>query len=277
EKKEEQEPFPILDLPAELSAKILSFMEKRELSVCLQSINLDKIHVEWNKDKIIDGIQINQHGKNAEIVSERYDKLNFSPSFACIRDRIEIVFSKCEIGTMIFELTKNCEESRGLVELCKEIRCTNLLYINSFTYNCNAIVTDDSLRQLLSNKKDVDFELLCEGVTAAGLFAVWENLLDGVFEGLSIVVKKTVATDLFDMLRTDGEMSVWNDYNLYPIEASGRNDARYELWFDGMYATHPVIRMSRIYKRRRWISYNYEEKSEDEEEDSESDDSDSSH
>ncbi|GMT30591.1 hypothetical protein PFISCL1PPCAC_21888, partial [Pristionchus fissidentatus] len=132
---------------------------------------------------------------------------SLSCTFRKFFNRFRYVFSRCEFGK--FRITpctyRNQSLFPELIELCMNIRHMNYLHIYLPSSSSVEGLTDDSLRELLSNKKDVDIELLYIGISATGLFKVWEDLLDGRFDGLSIYVYKSVATDLFDLLRTDGE------------------------------------------------------------------------
>ncbi|GMT30037.1 hypothetical protein PFISCL1PPCAC_21334, partial [Pristionchus fissidentatus] len=58
ESKKEKDVFPILELPAELSSKILSYMGRKELKFCMQSFALDKVHAELNKSAGISSTHI---------------------------------------------------------------------------------------------------------------------------------------------------------------------------------------------------------------------------
>ncbi|GMT31020.1 hypothetical protein PFISCL1PPCAC_22317, partial [Pristionchus fissidentatus] len=167
---------------------------------------------------------------SVDIASPRYDCFNVGSSFWSIFDRIRYVLNKCEIGTLC--LYGPCRPES---------------------------LTDDFLRYLIFNKSYVEVQMLCEGITATGLFAVWEDLRDGIFDGLSIIVGKPLVTELFDLLRTDGRKSSWNEYNMAPIEAGGHRDqaVRYEIWHDPSYDERSLVRMSRIYEGRRWKSSNY--------------------
>ncbi|GMT30592.1 hypothetical protein PFISCL1PPCAC_21889, partial [Pristionchus fissidentatus] len=86
------------------------------------------------------------------------------------------------------------------------------------------VMTDNFLRDLLSTKKVVDISMMCERITAPGLFAVWKDLLDGKFDGLSIIVGKDVVLALFDLIRTDGQKSSWKDGYMKPIYTEGTRD-----------------------------------------------------
>ncbi|GMT30561.1 hypothetical protein PFISCL1PPCAC_21858, partial [Pristionchus fissidentatus] len=225
--EEEKNTFPILKLPAELSYKILSYMEKEELSVCLQSLILDKVHAEWSKDKRIEEIRMDMMGNETRISSERYlFKRDQWSSLHCISDRIQLLFNKCELEKLdiFFHYGCSVEYCRGLIELCKKIRRTNALSICGNQVFSRSL-TDESLRDLMSNKKRVDIiGKSCERISAAGLFAVWKDLLDEKFDDLTIIVLKHVVTDLFDLIRTDGEKSSWDDRNLDPIKVRGQKD-----------------------------------------------------
>ncbi|GMT30593.1 hypothetical protein PFISCL1PPCAC_21890, partial [Pristionchus fissidentatus] len=69
----DMEVFPILQLPSELSFKILSYVGAEELRVCRYSLALDKVHFEWNKGKKIDDMTINLFGKHSNMICARYE------------------------------------------------------------------------------------------------------------------------------------------------------------------------------------------------------------
>ncbi|GMT30589.1 hypothetical protein PFISCL1PPCAC_21883, partial [Pristionchus fissidentatus] len=200
--------FPILDLPHDLSAKILSYLGSRELAFCLQSLALDKVHAEWNKDQTI--------------------------------EYMDITVNASDFGNETY--------FREFIELCIGIRCTYLFYIQSADK-----FTDKDLREMLSNKKDIKIGMRSDEITPAGLFAVWEDLLDGKFDGLSIRVNKSVANELFDRIR---RKSLNKYYSLSQAEGYGRVDRskRYEIWRD---SSKNAIGMSRIYDDRPWESKKY--------------------
>ncbi|GMT29896.1 hypothetical protein PFISCL1PPCAC_21193, partial [Pristionchus fissidentatus] len=124
-----------------------------------------------------------------------------------------------------------------------------------------SVFTDESLRRMMLNKSSAGIGLPCEGITAAGLFAVWEDLLNGKFDALSIIVNKPVATELFDLIRTDGDKSSWEEQNMDPIEMAGLTVRepveRYEIWCENDYEERLVVRISRIYDDRIWKSEKY--------------------
>ncbi|GMT30584.1 hypothetical protein PFISCL1PPCAC_21881, partial [Pristionchus fissidentatus] len=96
--------FPILELPAELSAKILSYMEERELPICLQSFPLDKVHAECNKNKRIENLTISAPRYESEFEERRFGTNVFGCSFSQLCDRMQTVFNKCEIGILHIRL-----------------------------------------------------------------------------------------------------------------------------------------------------------------------------
>ncbi|GMT29894.1 hypothetical protein PFISCL1PPCAC_21191 [Pristionchus fissidentatus] len=67
--------FPILDLPSQLSYKILSYMGEGELGICRQSVALDKILAEWSKDKRIENLSI-ELGPGESASSSRYNYIS---------------------------------------------------------------------------------------------------------------------------------------------------------------------------------------------------------
>ncbi|GMT30578.1 hypothetical protein PFISCL1PPCAC_21875, partial [Pristionchus fissidentatus] len=71
-----EETFPILALPAEVSSKVLSYMGRKELTICLQSFFLDKVHADWNKNKTIKNMEIRLCYNDAVITSDRYSCSN---------------------------------------------------------------------------------------------------------------------------------------------------------------------------------------------------------
>ncbi|GMT30562.1 hypothetical protein PFISCL1PPCAC_21859, partial [Pristionchus fissidentatus] len=179
--EEEKNSFPILELPAELSAKILSYMGEEELSVCLQSFALYKVHAELNKDKRIKIMDFFMRGEKARMESVRHVRKHEWTSFRCVSDRLRILSNICEFGDLKIWVLNGCNASnfRTIIELCKGIRCTKELTIGGMDLACSRSLTDQSLRELMSNKKTVKIYESCERIRASGLFAVWEDLLDG--------------------------------------------------------------------------------------------------
>ncbi|GMT29883.1 hypothetical protein PFISCL1PPCAC_21180, partial [Pristionchus fissidentatus] len=110
-------------------------------------------------------------------------------------------------------------------------------------------LTDEILRKLLNNKSDVFISRRCVKVTAAGLRTVWEDLLNGKFDGLRIIVSEAVADELFNLIRAPVENSSEDK-----IEVEGRVDksTKYEIC-RGPYLRN-FVSMSRIYEGRRWTS-----------------------
>ncbi|GMT30594.1 hypothetical protein PFISCL1PPCAC_21891, partial [Pristionchus fissidentatus] len=102
-----------------------------------------------------------------------------------------------------------CREShfREVFEFCTRIRCTDRLHIHAFHPLRSNVLTDESLRKLMSNKKNVNILVPCEAITANGISALWEDLLDGKFDELFINLSKSVVIELFNLIRTDGVMS----------------------------------------------------------------------
>ncbi|GMT30568.1 hypothetical protein PFISCL1PPCAC_21865, partial [Pristionchus fissidentatus] len=178
--------YPILDLPAEIS-KILSYIGGKELGICLKSFALDKIYTESKFNERIDDVLIKVQHRYAKIKSNRYYFNDELCSFRFICDRMRHVFSKCEIGGLIIDLfKKSASFLLYLLDCCAGIRCD---YLSVFPYNFSKIiVSDQSLRQLISNKKEMEIRMMFKGITAGGLFAIWEDLLNGKFVGLSIIV-----------------------------------------------------------------------------------------
>ncbi|GMT29893.1 hypothetical protein PFISCL1PPCAC_21190, partial [Pristionchus fissidentatus] len=207
-----KEIFPILDLPDEVSFKILSYMGKEELRVCLQSFDLDKMHANLKDDTKIPKLSIYlTEGWSAFLECERYqpDKIHTSsPRRIC--DRLREIYENCEIETMSIKVDSKADVSsfRELIQSCKTIRCTGLLEILIEPGNDNSsdsdfpsslwgrsrrslfdsVFTNKLLRDLLSNKKDVLINSLCGAIKLDGLHRIFEDLLDGDFDGLSIFV-----------------------------------------------------------------------------------------
>ncbi|GMT30563.1 hypothetical protein PFISCL1PPCAC_21860, partial [Pristionchus fissidentatus] len=189
------------------------------LAVCLQSLTLDKVHAEWSKEKRFEDMTIKVVNKKWDITCWRYDFLRVHCSFRAIFNRFKYVFNNCKFRTLNIHLIEDCKPSiiHELINYCIKLQCTDRMSINSSGSSYSKFITDESLRSLTSNKKFINVSILCEAVTAKGLFAVWEDLLDEKFEDLSIRVPKLVVTALFDLVRTDGEKSSWNDRNLDPV------------------------------------------------------------
>ncbi|GMT30565.1 hypothetical protein PFISCL1PPCAC_21862, partial [Pristionchus fissidentatus] len=172
----------------------------------------DKMHAEWSKDKKIKEMKVFMHGNEAWICSARYffdeneddeDSAEDSTSWSSIRrisDRLRLLSNICEIGDLMIWVCGGCNVAnyRAIIELCIGIRCTDALTICTFDQTCSRSLTDEFLRALMSNKKEVDIAMPCQRITAVGLFALWEDLLDEKFEDLSIRVPKLVVTALFD-------------------------------------------------------------------------------
>ncbi|GMT30572.1 hypothetical protein PFISCL1PPCAC_21869, partial [Pristionchus fissidentatus] len=130
ETNEENFSFPILELPAELSSKILSYMGKKELGVCLQSFSLDKVYAEWSKDKIIDSMTIKKDSnmEMAEFKCSRYYSSKIFKSYLSqICDRFNEVYEMCEIGRMTISVSPN---ARQLIDACKRIKHIDNLIIS---------------------------------------------------------------------------------------------------------------------------------------------------
>ncbi|GMT30574.1 hypothetical protein PFISCL1PPCAC_21871, partial [Pristionchus fissidentatus] len=254
--------FPILELPAEISLMILSYMNKYDVAEFLHSLPLDKMYAEW-KEKNIRRMVIRTYDDKTINTSSRYAYRDISSPLRRICDRFREVYSKCEFDYLEIYLHKNCDEYlfRELIEHCKKMRCKDLLSLDSYhTLMYSNIFTDESLRELMSNKRIVEIEMLCEGVTAAGLLSVWEYLLDGKLDSFFIHVSKPVVADIFDMLRTDGEKTSWKKLNFDPIEARGRTKTteKYEMWCGKMFGDRPLVHMSRIYDGKRWTSEDWD-------------------
>ncbi|GMT29906.1 hypothetical protein PFISCL1PPCAC_21203, partial [Pristionchus fissidentatus] len=155
--------------------------------------------------------------------------------------RFRDVLNISEFGTLNISWYPNFNDSdlRDLVEYCMEIRCTHLLNFCSSLPISNNLFSNESLREMMHNKSHVNINPHCEGITAAGLFAVWEDLLNGKFDALSITVDKSVVPKLFDLIQTDGKKSSFSEGkgNMYKIRAVGLSDRmmRYEIWFDFHY------------------------------------------
>ncbi|GMT29961.1 hypothetical protein PFISCL1PPCAC_21258, partial [Pristionchus fissidentatus] len=260
---EEKESFPILDLPGEISSKILSCLGKQELAICLQSLTLDKINAEWNKKRNNENITILVLDKNVRILSSRYYFDGFC-SPRTLSNRMLTVFTKLEIGELTIRISEMCKEYlfRVIIEHCAEIKCKDILTVESCINSSTNVLTDKLLLDLSTNKKDVNIKMFCERITAAGLFAVWEYLLDGKFDGISIIVSKSVVIKLFNMIRTDGMKSWWDNehmfHNMCPIRASGRKNSldKCEIRCATVNGERSSIRMDRIYSGRIW-SRNY--------------------
>ncbi|GMT30588.1 hypothetical protein PFISCL1PPCAC_21886, partial [Pristionchus fissidentatus] len=117
-------------------------------------------------------------------------------------------------------------------------------------------LTDELLRMLVSNKKDVQFETLCEKITAPGLFKLWEDMLEGKFDGIYFNVNDSVSDELFNLLGYSIRKD--NCFEDEQVEAAGRIDEskRYEIWRNP-YDTYRIT-MSRIYDDRPWKSMKYD-------------------
>ncbi|GMT29905.1 hypothetical protein PFISCL1PPCAC_21202, partial [Pristionchus fissidentatus] len=127
--------FPILDLPAELSSKILSYMGRKELAVCLQSFNLDKIHADLNKDKRIEELTIRKDSKTnrVEIKCSRYfddfSSKNIQSSIRHVYYRFREIYEKCYFGKMTISISPNTDKRLHdeIVESCKRIKIDDLI------------------------------------------------------------------------------------------------------------------------------------------------------
>ncbi|GMT30560.1 hypothetical protein PFISCL1PPCAC_21857, partial [Pristionchus fissidentatus] len=263
EEKNNKGLFPILELPAELSSNILSFMRRKELQVCLQSFALDNVHAEMNKEERIEFMKIDSLGANAEVGCERYGYFKpYHTTFQHICHRLRYILNKCEFGTLIINIKEgdNVANVREMVELCKGIRCKNLLKIKYDNENsCSKFLTDKSLRELISDKKDVEIAFMCEGITAAGLVTVWKDLLDGRFDGLSIQIGDSLVSELFEMLQIHSKKTVLKVQKNFPIIAGGTMN-RYDIWKSEIRdkkGMKTVLHMSRIYDGRRWTPGKY--------------------
>ncbi|GMT33211.1 hypothetical protein PFISCL1PPCAC_24508, partial [Pristionchus fissidentatus] len=249
EEKENQDLFPILKLPVELSSKILSYLGNRELAVCLQSFTLDSLHAEWSNEKIIDYMELQMDGSKVRLVGGRYDNQSefLDSSLPLICDRLQNVLYDYEFGTICISLLDHCTDSDlvTLIDLFKGIRCNSILNMHSGNQTYPKLLTDSSLRGLMENKKNVEIAMFCKGITADGLLAIWKDLLDGKFDCLTITVKKSVLIKLFDLIRTDGQKSSWSDHNMHPIVARGRKDSkeRYEIRCGPLIGEKPFLRM----------------------------------
>ncbi|GMT30576.1 hypothetical protein PFISCL1PPCAC_21873, partial [Pristionchus fissidentatus] len=125
---------------------------------------------EWSKDKIIEFLYIDLKANRAKIWCHRYRQegvFNIPCSFLSLSIRFRDVLTKCDFENLSIKLHKNYNVTycRELIEQCMGIRCTDLLRIS-------LSLTDDSLRRLMSNKKDVEIKLFSVEISAAGLFAV---------------------------------------------------------------------------------------------------------
>ncbi|GMT31014.1 hypothetical protein PFISCL1PPCAC_22311, partial [Pristionchus fissidentatus] len=252
-------PFPILDLPGELSAKILSYVGPKELAVCLESFSLDKIHAEWNKDYNISWINLGIGlGKNSLVMTRHYHDirqlmpcerhLNVSHRHRC--DRFMHVFSKSSIKDLYCYVRDDANELllREFMSVLTDIRCTKFLQV--YTPGSVTVgITDELLRSIMVNRKEVALYINCEQISAAGLFDVWQDLLDGKFGSLRIKLDKSVAFELFYQFRKDTMDKKWTEYNM-EWESEGRADktSRFEIVWDHPYQ---VISMS-IYPARRF-------------------------
>ncbi|GMT33212.1 hypothetical protein PFISCL1PPCAC_24509, partial [Pristionchus fissidentatus] len=137
--------FPILELPAELSSKILSYMGRKELAVCLQSLVLDKVHTEWNKDNKIDGMIINfPRSLGATFICSRYSEIfvyhNRKSFLLNIAHRFREVFDKCQIRRIDIQVSGIVDQSvfDRLIEHFKDIHYSFI----KFTTMGNEIQSD---------------------------------------------------------------------------------------------------------------------------------------
>ncbi|GMT31016.1 hypothetical protein PFISCL1PPCAC_22313, partial [Pristionchus fissidentatus] len=246
--------FPILDLPAELSSKILSYMGPKELSICLKSLTLDRVYADLSKDWKIPFMRIQIDGSKAFIYSERYygDSEYCNSSLPQICERFRLVLNNCEFGILTLCLFNACDESElsEFIDLLKGVRCTNLLYIHSFRHDYPRVLTISSLRELMHNKKMVEIGMLCEGVTATGLFTLWKDLLDGIFERLTIIVGKKVMADFFKLLPSDGKSRIKR--HVHTVETGGNNGSIdiYEVRSGILYEDRKFVRVHFILLRK---------------------------
>ncbi|GMT30577.1 hypothetical protein PFISCL1PPCAC_21874, partial [Pristionchus fissidentatus] len=258
--------FPILELPAELSSKILSYMGRMESRFCLQSFALDKGHAEWN-DNRIGHSSITTNYENTEKVNlscSRYHAVRsvlFKPSFRLVCNRFKELYEKFEVGSLDIELSNNVDQLlyRDLIESCVYIQCSVLFQITiAPLYESNPIFTDELIRKFVSKKKEVCIWSLCCELTAAGLRTLWEDILYGKFDGLHILVNNFVADELFDGFGNEGDKNSPSDKILSQIESDGRIDKtkRYEIWRQSCYDS-ALIQMSRIYDDRPFKSSKY--------------------
>ncbi|GMT29892.1 hypothetical protein PFISCL1PPCAC_21189, partial [Pristionchus fissidentatus] len=103
------------------------------------------------------------------------------------RFRDVLNFSVFENMTVYLHDKFNESDLREVVEYCMGIRCTHLLSFSSHVFShITNIFSNDSLREMMHDKFIVDINLICAGITADGLFVVWEDLLNGKFDGLSL-------------------------------------------------------------------------------------------
>ncbi|GMT29960.1 hypothetical protein PFISCL1PPCAC_21257, partial [Pristionchus fissidentatus] len=263
--KKQKDIFPILDLPGELSSKILSYMGRKELGVCLQSFPLDILYAEWNKDQIIERIEIEIEEKMPEMASERYNirwEDCCSSSIRHLSYRFRHVFEKCKIGDLIFNVSAKMEDPlyHELIQICMEIRCTNFIIKSWAGFSFSTNFDDKTLRSLISHKSNVQVDILSDKITAAGIFAVWEDLLDGKFDGFSILLDKTVIIEVFKLLRTDGNTNSLKYSFLPEIISEGRlnKTSNYEIWCYFDYDRRFYLRMSRIFDGQKWKKTLYE-------------------
>ncbi|GMT30557.1 hypothetical protein PFISCL1PPCAC_21854, partial [Pristionchus fissidentatus] len=200
--------FPILDLSGELSSKILSYLGSKELSVCMHSLALDKVHAEWNKDEKLKKLEIQvqiDHNVHKSVFQELIDSL---------------------IG----------------------IRCSAASINGKFD-----LISNENLRELISNKNMLEIRGLGDLITAAGILTVWQDLLDGKFEGLKMYVNKSLSDELFHLLDCKLNNSQFEEEQ---VESAGREPPkRYEIWSDKFHENS--VTMSIIYKNRPWMSAKY--------------------
>ncbi|GMT30573.1 hypothetical protein PFISCL1PPCAC_21870, partial [Pristionchus fissidentatus] len=169
-----------------------------------------------------------------------------------IIDRLREVYSKCEIGTLIVRIDYDVQIYHDLIDCLVAIRCTTGA---SITGRLN-LISNQILRELISNKNMLEIMGLKDRINASGILTIWEDLLDGKFEGLNIMnVKKSVLNEVFEKLGYERKNKQFEEEQ--QIECTGRVDKskRYEIWSDRYERT---LTMSRIYEGRMWMSRKYE-------------------
>ncbi|GMT29963.1 hypothetical protein PFISCL1PPCAC_21260, partial [Pristionchus fissidentatus] len=190
-KEEEEEDkmldfFPIFDLPAELSSKILSQMGRKELGICLQSLSLDKIHAEWRKGKKIEELTIRKNSEmnTIEMKCSRYGfpVKTINPSLPHLFDRFREVYEKCEIGRMTISVSPNLDKSlyNNLVECCKRIKCVDDLIISFPIIELPAKISS----KILSYVGEKELSVCLQSFTLDKMHAEWSE--DKRIEFLSI-------------------------------------------------------------------------------------------
>ncbi|GMT29962.1 hypothetical protein PFISCL1PPCAC_21259, partial [Pristionchus fissidentatus] len=222
EKKQNYLVFPIIDLPDEISAKILLYMGKRELNVCMQSFSLHKAYVNWRKYKKIDRMFIKMIGNEiTEFKCNRYrfyssNFYSFNSSLRNISDKFREIYGKCEIDTATLSLCNvipaTMEYCVDLVRMCAIPSIKNLdIDYENVGYNVindtHDIINDEMLRELLISKKVISINLItCTKLTAQGVFEVYKDWISGQlpFENFNFSLPRPTVIRFVELFREAG-------------------------------------------------------------------------